>query len=120
MAVILIPAVASLVLASVAACGGIKKSTAGTLLPGQFPLALNFPQPTLLQTNILYGLRTQGGPLTDSPILVPGNYQSQPYTCLIAVPEPTHDLCCIGGKPGIDPEMHISRPEIQFIPRATP
>jgi hypothetical protein len=133
MGVILIPVAASLALASITVGDGIKKSTTGTrmtgqFLPGQFPFALNLPQPngsqTSLQTNILYGLRTPIESLSNSPAhstwLVPGNYQSQPYACLIAVPEPTHDLCCVGGKIGIDPKIQISRPELQFIPRPAP
>ncbi len=64
------------------------------------------------------GQTARGQPLTtNSTALAPGLYQSQPYTCLIAVPQPSGDNCCVAsGIYGFRSWMPVSKPEIQFTP----
>jgi hypothetical protein len=53
-----------------------------------------------------------------APIL-PGLYQSKPYTCLVRVPGPHPDDKCIvgGGVAGTELNMPMLRPELRLVPK---
>ena len=58
--------------------------------------------------------------LTEQPLgsqpLKPGVYESKPYTCIVLVPKPTHDNCCIGGILNTNSSMTILKPDLQLVP----
>lgn len=56
-----------------------------------------------------------GGPNHPAPV-PPGVCETAPYSCIVVVPGPHPDDCCILNPGGGSP-MPIIRPDLQFIPR---
>jgi hypothetical protein len=60
---------------------------------------------------IIFPMRT----LT-SQSLEPGVYRTEPYACIVVVPEPQQDDCCIIGRTDKNSKMPMREPDLRFIP----
>jgi len=76
------------------------------------PQVRAFTAPGFLTNRVLRLLKRQGTPLQ------PGLYKTEPYTCIVAVPEQHLDERMVIGKGGVAPELKMPtlKPDLEFKP----
>lgn len=90
---------------------------------GQTNLLLVYPQfhNTVLRTNLngIFPLREFSTNQFPAQFLKPGLYKTEPYTCIVIVPDKQADDRAVH-KPTVAPfEMPVTKPELRFVPIPT-